>query len=154
GVSPAFQLPVQVQGRLSDPEQFGDVVIRTDAEGRKIRVRDVARVELASQDYAIRGYFDSNPGVALAVIQQPGSGALSPAAQGLAATGELRGSRPRGVACAVAYNPSEYVQASVGSGQQPLLDAVLLVVAVVLVCPQTWGAAISPRRAVAVDRDG
>src|SRR4051812_20183854 len=71
--NPAFQLPIEVQGRLNDPSQFADVVIKTDASGAITRVRDVARVELGSQEYGIRGAFSGRPGVALAIIQQPGS---------------------------------------------------------------------------------
>ncbi|RZJ86490.1 MAG: hydrophobe/amphiphile efflux-1 family RND transporter, partial [Brevundimonas sp.] len=75
----AFQLPVQVQGRLSDPQQFSDIVIKTDAEGRVTRVRDVARVELGAQDYGIRGFFDGQQGVGIAIVQQPGANALGTA---------------------------------------------------------------------------
>src|SRR5690606_33904701 len=68
----AFQLPVQVQGRLSDPDEFANIVIKTAAQGRVTRVRDVARVELGAQDYGVNGYFDGQRGVGIAIIQQPG----------------------------------------------------------------------------------
>src|SRR5690606_3615532 len=76
-----LEMPVDVQGRLSTPEQFADVVIRTDAQGHAIRVRDIGRVELGSQDYSMRGYFDEHLGVGMAVLQQPGSNALDTANQ-------------------------------------------------------------------------
>src|SRR5690606_27111082 len=101
----AFQLPVQVQGRLSTPEEFADVVIKTDAEGRVTRVRDVARVELGSQDYGIRGYFSGERGVAMAVIQQPGANALSTADRVLDEVEALSAQFPAGMQYSIPYNP-------------------------------------------------
>ena len=63
----AFQQPIQVQGRLSNPDEFAEIVIKTDAEGRVTRVRDVARVELGAQDYGIEGYFDGQRGVGIEI---------------------------------------------------------------------------------------
>ncbi|HYE43236.1 MAG TPA: efflux RND transporter permease subunit, partial [Caulobacteraceae bacterium] len=146
----ANQLPVQVEGRLSDPEQFGDVVIKTDAEGRVIRVRDVARVELGSQDYGIRGYFGGKRGVGMAIIQQPGSNALSTAEAVLEAVEDAKATFPQGVTYSIPYNPTEYVAASVEAVQHTLLEAVILVVIVVLVFLQTWRAAIIPILAIPV----
>ncbi|HEX9955247.1 MAG TPA: efflux RND transporter permease subunit, partial [Allosphingosinicella sp.] len=77
--NPAFELPVQVQGRLTDPAQFADVVIKTEPSGAITRVRDIGRVELGSQEYGIEGSFGGRRGVALAIIQQPGSNALDAA---------------------------------------------------------------------------
>src|SRR3546814_13958906 len=70
--NPAFELPVDVQGRLVTPEQFADVVIKTDTQNGAItRLKDVARVELGSQEYGVRGVFNGEPGVGMEVIQQP-----------------------------------------------------------------------------------
>ena len=93
----AFQLPVQVQGRLTDPDQFADVVIKTDAQGRVTRVRDVARVELGAQDYGIRGYFDGERGVGIAIVQQPGANALGTAERVTAEMEEIRAQLPAGM---------------------------------------------------------
>lgn len=146
----AFQLPVQVQGRLSDPEAFADIVIRTDADGRVTRVRDVARVELGAQDYGMRGYFGGDRGVGLAIIQQPGSNALATAAEVLKTVEELKPTMPQGVEYTIPYNPTEFVQASVESVQSTLLEAVILVVIVVMVFLQTWRAAIIPILAIPI----
>jgi hydrophobe/amphiphile efflux-1 (HAE1) family protein len=146
----AFQLPVQVQGRLSDPEAFGDIVIRTDSDGRVTRVRDVARVELGSQDYGMRGYFSGERGIGLAIIQQPGSNALATAAEVLKTVEELKPSMPQGVQYTIPYNPTEFVQASVESVKSTLLEAVILVVIVVMVFLQTWRAAIIPILAIPI----
>src|SRR3546814_19942321 len=72
----AFELPVDVQGRLVTPEELSNVVIKTDTQNGAItRLKDVARVELGSQDYGVRGVFNGQPGVGMAVIQQPGANA-------------------------------------------------------------------------------
>ena len=144
------ELPVQVQGRLTEPEQFADVVIRTDAEGRVTRIRDVARVELGSQDYSIRGYFGGERGIGMALIQQPGSNALSTAAEVIRTVEEAKATFPPGVQYTIPYNPTEYVAASVEAVQSTLLEAVVLVVIVVLVFLQTWRAAIIPILAIPV----
>ena len=146
----AFQLPVQVQGRLSDPDQFSNVVIKTDAEGRVTRVRDIARVELGAQDYGIRGYFDGQRGVGIAIIQQPGANALGTADRVLKEVETLRGELPAGMQISVPYNPTEFVAASVESVQHTLFEAVILVVLVVIVFLQTWRAAIIPIVAIPV----
>ncbi|NJC41313.1 hydrophobe/amphiphile efflux-1 (HAE1) family protein [Brevundimonas alba] len=146
----AFQLPVQVQGRLSDPQQFSEVVIKTDAEGRVTRVRDIGRVELGAQDYGIRGYFDGERGVGIAIIQQPGANALGTAERVLDEVEAIRGELPAGMAISIPYNPTEFVAASVESVQHTLFEAVILVVLVVIVFLQTWRAAIIPIVAIPV----
>ena len=146
----AFQQPVQVQGRLSNPDQFADIVIKTDAEGRVTRVRDIGRVELGAQDYGIEGYFDGKRGVAMAVIQQPGSNALGTADLVLAEVEKVRAELPRGMEISIPYNPTEYVAASVEAVQHTLIEAMILVVLVVLVFLQTWRAAIIPIVAIPV----
>jgi hydrophobe/amphiphile efflux-1 (HAE1) family protein len=148
--NPAFQLPVQVQGRLSDPAQFADVVIKTDASGAITRVRDVARVELGSQDYGIRGSFTGKSGVALAIIQQPGSNALNAAELVLNEVETASKDFPPGIVYSIPYNPTEYVSASVEAVQETLLEAVILVIIVVMVFLQTWRAAVIPILAIPI----
>jgi hydrophobe/amphiphile efflux-1 (HAE1) family protein len=152
--TPAFELPVQVQGRLSDPAEFADVVIKTDADGAITRIRDVARVELGSQDYGIRGQFSGRRGVALAVIQQPGSNALDAAQLVLDEVEAARADFPPGVRATIPYNPTEYVQASVDAVQETLIEAILLVMLVIVVFLQTWRAAIIPIIAIPVSLVG
>ncbi|WP_333592670.1 efflux RND transporter permease subunit [Brevundimonas sp.] len=146
----AFQLPVQVQGRLTDPDQFADVVIKTDAQGRVTRVRDVARVELGAQDYGIRGYFDGQRGVGIAIVQQPGANALGTAERVMAEMETVRAQLPPGMELSVAYNPTEFVAESVTAVEHTLIEAVVLVVLVVLVFLQTWRAALIPIVAIPV----
>ena len=73
----SFQLPVTTLGRLLTPEQFGDVVIKTGADGRITRMRDLGRVELGARDYSVNSYLNGEPAVAMAVAQRPGSNALA-----------------------------------------------------------------------------
>ncbi|HEY0131550.1 MAG TPA: efflux RND transporter permease subunit, partial [Allosphingosinicella sp.] len=148
--NPAFQLPIEVQGRLNDPAQFADVVIKTDASGAITRVRDVGRVELGSQEYGIRGSFTGKRGVALAIIQQPGSNALDAAELVLNEVKEASKTFPPGIQYSIPYNPTEYVAASVEGVQETLIEAILLVVLVVMIFLQTWRAAIIPILAIPV----
>ncbi|MDP1617415.1 efflux RND transporter permease subunit [Phenylobacterium sp.] len=150
GAAVASELPVEVQGRLSTPEAFGDVVLRRDAEGRTIRLRDVARVEIGAQDYGVRGYFSGERGVAMAVLQQPGSNALSTAEGIIEAMDDLEPNFPNGLSYQIPYNPTEYVAASVSAVQHTLIEAVLLVVLVVVVFLHTWRAAIIPILAIPI----
>lgn len=146
----AFQLPVQVEGRLTDPDQFSNIVIKTDAEGRVTRIRDVARVELGAQDYGIRGFFDGERGVGMAIIQQPGANALGTADRVMAEVEAIRAELPAGMDVSIPYNPTEFVAASVEAVQHTLMEAILLVVLVVVVFLQTWRAAIIPIVAIPV----
>ena len=150
----AFQLPVQVQSRLSDPEQFGNIVIKTDAEGRTTRVRDVARVELGAQDYGIRGYFEGERGVGLAIQQQPGANALETAELVMAEIEAVRADLPQGMSISIPYNPTEFVAESVKAVEHTVFEAMILVVLVVIVFLQTWRAAIIPIVAIPVSLIG
>lgn len=146
----AFQQPIEVQGRLSTPEEFADIVIKTDAEGRTTRIRDVARVELGAQDYGIEGYFDGERGVGIAVVQQPGANALGTAERVLEEVENFKAEAPAGMQISVPYNPTEFVAASVESVQHTLIEAIILVVLVVLVFLQTWRAAVIPIVAIPI----
>ena len=150
----SFQLPVQVQGRLTDPEEFSKVILKTDAEGRVTYLRDVARIELGAQDYGIRGFFDGQRGVGLAIVQQPGANALGTADRVLAEVEAVKAELPAGMAISVPYNPTEFVASSVESVQHTVLEAIILVVIVVLVFLQSWRAAIIPIIAIPVSLVG
>ena len=152
---PAFELPVQVQGRLTDPNQFGDVVLKTDvATGAITRLRDVARVEIGSQDYSIRGTSNERPAVFIAIQQLPGSNALDTADGVLADLEAASHDFPPGVHYSIPYNPTEYVQDSVDEVQRTLVEAIILVVLVIVLFLQTWRAAIIPIIAIPVSLIG
>ncbi len=150
----AFTISIQTLGRLSSPEQFEDIVIRSDDRGAVVRVRDVARVELGSQDYTVNAYLNNKTATAIVIFQRPGSNALNTAAQIKSEMGRLSKDFPQGVGYSVVYNPTEFIQASVDAVIETLLEAVLLVVIVVIVFLQTWRAAIIPIVAIPVSLIG
>jgi hydrophobe/amphiphile efflux-1 (HAE1) family protein len=151
----SFELPVQVQGRLTDPNEFADVVLKTDpANGAITRLRDVARVEIGSQDYSIRGTSGTRPAVFMAIQQLPGSNALDTAEGVLSDLETASRSFPPGMEYSIPYNPTEYVQESVNEVQRTLIEAIVLVVLVIVVFLQTWRAAIIPIIAIPVSLIG
>jgi hydrophobe/amphiphile efflux-1 (HAE1) family protein len=149
----AFQLSVRTLGRLSEPEQFSDIVLRSDADGQ-VRLRDVARVEIGAQDYTVNAYLDKNPATAIVVFQKPGSNALATSESVEAAMVELKRQFPAGIDYSIVYNPTEFIQQSVDQVVHTLLEAVLLVVVVVILFLQTWRAAVIPVVAIPVSLIG
>src|SRR3984893_4445925 len=108
----AFELAVQTLGRLSSPEQFQEIVVATDQDGRVTRLRDIGRVELGSQDYTTNAYLDNQVATAIAIFQRPGSNALATAASVLATLGDLAKSFPPGMSYRVAYDTTQFIQQS------------------------------------------
>ncbi len=150
----AFEKSVLTLGRLDNPEQFMDTVISRDAEGRVTRVRDVARVELGSQEYTINAYLDNKVATAIVIFQRPGSNALTTAETILNTVDDLSKSFPKGLEYSVVYNPTEFIQRSVDEVVKTLWEALALVVLVVLIFLQTWRAAIIPIVAIPVSLIG
>ncbi|MGC1272006.1 MAG: multidrug efflux RND transporter permease subunit [Croceibacterium sp.] len=150
----AFQLNVETQGRFTDPSQFGDVVIRTDAEGRQVRVRDVARVEIGAQDYGTSAYLDERDSVIIPVLQEPGSNALASAEAVQAAMEEMSADFPAGLEYRIVYNPTEFIQQSVDAVVSTLLEAVVLVVLVIVAFLQKLRASLIPVLAIPVSLIG
>ncbi|GFE64207.1 efflux RND transporter permease subunit [Litoreibacter roseus] len=150
----AFQLNVETQGRLVEPDQFENIVIGADSSGRKIRVRDVARVELGAQDYTTNGYLDDKTALPIGVFQRPGSNALETAEQIKHLMEDLEGSFPPGVAYDIVYNPTEFIEQSVEAVYVTIEEAVLLVVLVVVVFLQSLRASIIPILAIPVSLIG
>jgi hydrophobe/amphiphile efflux-1 (HAE1) family protein len=150
----AFELAVQTLGRLSSPEQFSEIVVATDADGRVTRVRDIARVELGSQDYTSNAYLDNQVATAIGIFQRPGSNALATAKSVIATMDELAKSFPPGMAYRVVYNTTEFIQQSVDEVTKTLFEAVVLVVIVIILFLQTWRAAIIPIVAIPVSLIG
>jgi HAE1 family hydrophobic/amphiphilic exporter-1 len=150
----AFELNVQTLGRLTDPAQFENVVIKTDDQGRPTRLSDVARVELGAQDYTINAYLNNKSAVAIGIAQRPGSNALTTAKTVIDTMEELKRDFPPGLQYDIIYNPTEYVAASIEAVQATLLEAVLLVTLVVLIFLQTWRASLIPILAIPVSLIG
>ncbi len=150
----AFQLGVEMQGRLTTPQQFSDIVIRSDVGGRQVRVGDVARVELGAQDYGTNTYLSNKPTVVIAVMQRPGSNALEAADKVKAEMDELSTRFPKGLEYSVIYNPTEFISQSIDAVYHTLFEAVVLVVLVILVFLQNWRAAVIPVLAIPVSLIG
>ena len=149
----AFQLSVQTLGRLSDPAQFGEIVIRADPDGY-IRVHDIARVELGALDYTVNAYLNRDTATALVIFQRPGSNALATAAAVKAQMELAKKDFPSGLDYSIVYNPTEFIQQSVNEVVHTLYEATGLVVIVVIVFLQTWRAAIIPIIAIPVSLIG
>ncbi|MBC7800492.1 MAG: efflux RND transporter permease subunit, partial [Gemmatimonadaceae bacterium] len=150
----AFQPSLTLQGRLADPGEFEKIVIRTGEDGRVTRLSDVARIELGAQDYVSRAYLNGDPAVALLVQQRPGSNALTAANQVIEAMQRLSGDFPSGMQHRIAYNPTSFIQESVSALGTTIIEAVILVVAVVLLFLQTWRATLIPVVAIPVSLIG
>ncbi|HTG39351.1 multidrug efflux RND transporter permease subunit [Sphingomonas sp.] len=146
----AFQLGVQTEGRLTTPEQFGEIIIKRNETGALTRVRDVARVELGAETYAINAYMNGVPVTAVAISQLPGSNALSAADAVIAELDSAKASFPPGMTYSVPYNPTEYISASIDAVVHTLIEAIVLVSLVVLIFLQSWRAAIIPIIAIPV----
>ncbi len=150
----AFQLNVETLGRLADPRQFANIIVRTDPGGRVTRVRDIGRVELGAQDYGANGYLDERPAVPLLVFQRPGSNALDTADHILTTMQDLARSFPPGLRYDIVYNPTEFIAESVREVIKTIYEAVILVVIVVILFLQTWRASIIPIVAIPVSLIG
>ncbi|MFY0310462.1 efflux RND transporter permease subunit [Leisingera sp. D0M16] len=153
-VSGAFELGVETQGRLIEPSEFEDIVIRVDQTGRKIRVRDIGRVELGAQSYGTNGYLDDSTALPIGIFQRPGSNALETADEIRALMDELAGDFPPGVAYDIIYNPTEFIEESVKAVYVTIEEAVLLVVLVVVLFLQSMRASIIPILAIPISLIG
>ncbi|MEA2789041.1 MAG: hypothetical protein QOG73_1447 [Acetobacteraceae bacterium] len=150
----AFQLNVETLGRLSDPAQFADIIIKSDSAGRVTRVRDVGRVELGAQDYGANGYLDVFNAVPILVYQQPGSNALSTAQHIRSTMQDLSKEFPQGLKYDIVYDTTLFIAQSVHEVLITILEAVALVVVVVILFLQTWRASIIPIVAIPISLIG
>ena len=144
-----LQLPINVQGRLSTPEEFKNIVIKR-ASGVVTRLGDVARVEIDASQYGLRSLLDNKQAVAIPIFQSPGSNAIQISDHVRATMEELKQSFPQGLDYSIVYDPTVFVRDSIRAVVHTLLEAVLLVVLVVILFLQTWRASIIPLLAVPV----
>jgi multidrug efflux pump len=145
-----MQVTVTAEGRLQSTEEFGNIVIRAERDGRTTLLRDVARVELAAQEYGVRAYLDKQAAVPLAIMEAPGANALDIAENVHATMEALKRRFPEGLDYRIIYNPTRSVQASIDAVVHTLFEAIALVVIVVFLFLQTWRASIIPLLAVPV----
>jgi hydrophobe/amphiphile efflux-1 (HAE1) family protein len=152
--SGAFEINVETLGRLTDPRQFANIIVRTDSDGRVTRVRDIARVELGAQDYNTNAYLDDRQAVPMLIFQQPGSNALATADRIKAAIKDLSKAFPSGLRYDIVYDTTEYIAQSVDEVYKTIFEAVVLVVIVVFLFLQTWRASVIPIVAIPVSLIG
>jgi HAE1 family hydrophobic/amphiphilic exporter-1 len=150
----AFQLNVQTLGRLTTPEQFADIVLKSDAAGHVTRVRDVGRVEIGAQDYSAAGYLDRNDAIPILVFAQPGANSLAVDAAVKSTMAELSKSFPAGLTYNIVYDPTEFISKSVHEVITTIAIAIALVVGVVILFLQTWRASVIPVVAIPVSLIG
>ncbi|GLK69662.1 efflux RND transporter permease subunit [Hansschlegelia plantiphila] len=145
-----LQLSVNAQGRLQSEEEFGDIIVKSGANGEVVRLRDVARIEMGAADYALRSLLDNKSAVAVPVFQAPGSNAIDIADRVQAEMRDIKANMPDGVDYSIVYDTTQFVRSSIEAVIHTLLEAVALVVLVVILFLQTWRASIIPLIAVPV----
>jgi HAE1 family hydrophobic/amphiphilic exporter-1 len=150
----AFQLNVETQGRLTDAEDFGNIIVKSDGNGRVVRIHDVGRVELGAADYNRSGYLDERVAIPLGIFQRPGSNALATADEVIQTMQQLSKSFPKGLQYDIVYNPTVFISQSVDAVLETILEAVVLVVIVIILFLQTWRASVIPIVAIPVSLIG
>src|SRR5258705_505708 len=155
GASPGLpgvdmQRSITAQGRLQSEEDFGDIIVKSGAEGAVTRLRDIGRLEMGAADYSLRSLLNNDPAVGMGVFQAPGSNALEISANVRKTMEALNKNMPEGLEYRIAYDPTQFVRASIESVIHTLLEAIMLVVLVVILFLQTWRASIIPLLAVPV----
>jgi hydrophobe/amphiphile efflux-1 (HAE1) family protein len=150
----AFQVNVQTLGRLSSPEEFADIIVKNDGQGRVTRVRDIGRVELGAADYGNTAFTDRGAGLPLIIFAQPGANSLTVEHEVLDTMQTLARSFPQGVGYKIIYDPTTFIGKSVKEVVVTIFIAIVLVVAVVFVFLQTWRATLIPVIAIPVSLIG
>ena len=144
-----LQLAVNAQGRLDSPEAFGEIVLKTE-NGALTRLRDVARIELGANSYALRSLLNNEDAAAIVIFEAPGANSIALSDAVRAKMAELETSFPADVEWSVVYDPTVFVRESISAVIMTLLEAIALVVIVVVVFLQTWRASLIPLLAVPV----
>lgn len=145
-----FQYTVTAQGRLSDPEEFGRIVVKTGEGARIVYLRDVARVELGSQSYDTFSMRNGQEAASILIYQLPGANALSVAEEAQVTMARLARDFPEGLEYSVPFNTTIFVEASVEQVYRTLIEAGILVLLVILIFLQDWRATLVPATTVPV----
>ena len=150
----AYEISVEALGRLTTPEQFGDVIVKSDAQGRVTRIRDIARVELGAADYGSKAYADRYDSSPFWVIAQPGANVVQVEKAVWDKMAELKKSFPPGLDYINIYDPTTFVSQSIDEVVHTIFEAIILVVIVVFVFLQNWRATIIPVLAIPISLVG
>ncbi|WP_053268299.1 efflux RND transporter permease subunit [Pseudomonas chlororaphis] len=146
----AYQLNVEALGRLSTPKEFSDIVVKSDDQGRVTRIRDIGRVEVGAADYGSTAFMDRNDATSLLIYAQPGANSLDVEHSVLSTMQQLKQDFPPGVDYKVIYDPTVFIGKSVDEVIKTILEAIVLVVAVVFLFLQNWRATIIPVVAIPI----
>ncbi|MEW6414974.1 MAG: multidrug efflux RND transporter permease subunit [Pseudomonadota bacterium] len=138
------------KGRLADPKEFENIVVRANADGSMLKLRDVARVELGSKDYDFNGLYNGKPATLVGIFLQPGANALDVGDEVKRTVEELKESFPQGLDYAIPYDTTRFVEVSIREVLKTLGEAIALVVLVVFIFLQNWRATLIPILAVPV----
>ncbi len=149
-----FEYAVNVLGRLTDVEQFEDIIIKTGEGGRITRLRDIARIDLGGKVYNITSRLSGSPSASIAVYQLPGSNALDVSRQVRAAMEEMSAYFPEGLEYSVPYDTTMFVDASIKQVYVTLVEAALLVFLVLFLFLQDWRATLIPAVTIPVSLIG
>jgi multidrug efflux pump len=147
---PNFLTSINVRGRLTTPEEFGSIVLKSGQNGQIVHLSDVARIELGSSDYTLHTYLDTRDSAIVGIFLSPGANALGVAKAVYAKFDELSKQFPPGIEYKMEWDPTVFVRESVHAVEHTLMEAVVLVVLVVIVFLQTWRASIIPLVAVPI----
>ena len=150
----AFEQSLQLRGRLVEAKEFEEIVIKSAAEGRTVKLKDVARVELGAISYNSYGYMDRVPATVLVVTQAPGTDALKTAQMVKETMKELAPTFPSGLEYRIVYNPTEFIEVSIKALMLTILEAIALVVLVIIIFLQTWRATLIPLLAIPISLIG
>src|SRR6266481_2553088 len=145
-----LQYPVNAAGRLVEPQQFGDIVLRAQPDGSLLRVRDLGRVELGAQDYKTFSRFDKKPASVVLVYLSPGANAVDTADRVRTLLDDAQARFPEGLKYRVGFDATRFVRTSIADVVVTLFEAIALVVLVVFVFLQNWRATLIPLLAVPV----
>ncbi|MGI3748313.1 MAG: efflux RND transporter permease subunit [Janthinobacterium lividum] len=150
----SFQMSINTQGRLVSEEEFENIIVRAGDNGEITRVKDIARVELGSSQYALRSLLNNQPAVAIPIFQRPGSNAIDISNEVRGEMELLKKNFPEGMDYSIVYDPTIFVRGSIEAVVHTLFEALILVVLVVILFLQTWRASIIPLVAVPVSLIG
>lgn len=153
-VSQRYQYTVKTQGRLSDIEEFKNIIVRAKSDGSVVRIKDVARVELGSETYNSFGRLNGAPSVVLGVYQLPDANALSVAEEVKKVLEEVSKSFPEDMKSGVLYDTTRFVQASIDEVVKTLFEAIILVLIVVFVFLGNWRSTLIPLLTIPVSLIG
>src|SRR6266446_4535504 len=150
----AYQVNVEALGRLSTPEQFADIILKSDAQGRVTRIRDIGRVEVGAADYGSTAYMDRHNAAVLLIYAERGANSLAVDHEVVTALQKLKKDFPPGVEATIVYDPTIFIGKSIHEVIVTIFVATLLVVGVVFLFLQTWRATVIPVIAIPVSLVG